>query len=152
DLLYSVTQDTSFLITKSFHLAGVEVSPVSIVGSMTAKGIVGLDAPAPRPVEIELECTNPAASVPSKVTIPAGKKSATFPITTVPVSDATFGRVIATEGSCSTVAGFFVIPISVRSLSFLTPVVGGAKIQGTVTLEYPAAPNDITVHLRSGRP
>jgi hypothetical protein len=70
--------------------------PTSIPGGQAAQGKVVLAEPAPGSgAFVWLSADKPVVSVPSFVTIPAGKKSATFPITTILVAKDTTVSVTA---------------------------------------------------------
>ena len=67
-------------------------SPASIRGGTSSTGMVALAGPAPAGgAVISLLNSNPSvATVPATVTIPAGRTSATFPVTTTPVAATTY--------------------------------------------------------------
>jgi hypothetical protein len=68
-------------------LAGLTLTPASIVGGQRANGSVILSAPAPRGgATVKLDSGNArAARVPDIVTVPAGARGATFQVQTFPV-------------------------------------------------------------------
>jgi len=140
----------AFLLTPIRPLK-LTLSPALVPGCKNVTGTVTLNVPAPTGgVVITLTCTNPAAAVPAGVTVPKGKTSATFPITTQPVIATKTGRVTAAYNNVSQSATLKVRPIGVQSLGLSpNPVVGGNEVVGTVTLECPAAPGDIVVALTS---
>jgi peptidoglycan/xylan/chitin deacetylase (PgdA/CDA1 family) len=72
-------------------LASVSVSPSTVVGGNTSSGTVRLDGPAPSGGEVvTLSSSNASvASVPASVTVLSGNTSATFTVTTRPVSSLT---------------------------------------------------------------
>jgi thermitase len=79
-------------------------NPASVTGGMSASGQVSLDGPAPEGgLDVELFSTNPTAAVPARVTVPGRARSATFPITTQPVTAATrVGISVSHEGETVT--------------------------------------------------
>jgi len=67
-------------------LAQVTANPAIVVGGTSAQGTVTLSGPAPAGgAVVSLASSNPAATVPLTVTVPANASSATFTITTVAV-------------------------------------------------------------------
>jgi len=134
-------------------LSTVAVIPASVVGGSSAQGTVTLSAPAPSGgVIVSLSDNSSSASVPSTVTIAAGKTSAAFTISTTPVTSsrtvtisAAYGGVTKTATLALTVA---VIKPSLSSLSVSpTSVTGGSTSRGTVRLSAPAPSGGIVVSL-----
>ncbi len=71
-------------------LAQVTVNPAIVVGGTSAQGTVTLSGPAPAGgAVVSLSSSNPAATVPATVTVPANGLSAIFTITTTAVSAVT---------------------------------------------------------------
>lgn len=135
-------------------LTSLTITPTTVLGSKPAVGKVTLSAPAPAlGAKVTLTDTLSAASVPAYVTIPAGATSQSFTITTVLVSTLQSGNVSAAYNGITKSAALKVRPIGVASLTLSpNPVVGPNKATGTVTLELPAAPGNITVTLSSSSP
>jgi acetyl esterase/lipase len=118
-------------------------------GSSTGKVTLTAKAPVGGSV-VALTNTNPVAVVPASVTVPSGSTSATFSITAPAVTANQTGTVTASFGGGTRSAGLTVRPIGPASLALSpNPVIGPAPVQGTVVLECPAAPGDITVALSS---
>src|SRR5262249_12902781 len=127
-------------------LATISVRPPIITGGQPATGTVTLANPAgANGVSVGLSSTIPSVSVPATVTLPPGSPSADFAITTLPVTVAAEGRVIATS------ANTLSTPVSVdpsagtpltgtvASLSIAPQsITGGQPATGTVTLASPA--------------
>jgi hypothetical protein len=69
-------------------LSGVSVNPTSVVGGNPSTGTVTLSGPRSSATVVTLSTPAPAsvATMPSSVTVPAGATSATFQITTRPVT------------------------------------------------------------------
>ena len=133
-------------------LLGLSLVPATITGGCaTSTGKVTLNGQAPAGgARVALVNTNPAARVPSSVTVPAGALSATFVITAVAQSVERTGDVKATYRGVSKSAQLKVRPIGVMSLSLNpNPVVGPANVTGTVTLQCAAPSGGITVQLSS---
>jgi hypothetical protein len=125
-----------------------------IPGCGPINGKVTLTAAAPAGgVTVSLESSNAAASVPSTVTVAAGKQAATFPITPTAVLSNSVGAVTATLGPQTLTRALTVRPITVAALALApNPVVGGNAVTGTVTLDCGAAPANISVALSSTKP
>lgn len=123
-------------------------------GCKTSTGKVTLTSPAPAGgAVVTLRDTNPAASMPASVTVPAGATTAKFTITGATVTANQTGTVTASYGGVSKSTPLTVRPIGVASVTLSpNPVVGPNRVTGTVTLECPAAPGNIVVTLTSGNP
>jgi hypothetical protein len=130
-------------------LSGVSVNPSSVVGGNPSTGTVTLSAPQSGSTVIALSTPAPAsvATMPSSVAVPAGATSATFTITTRPVSSQfnmnVFADLAGSPGKSAllliTAGGSAPPTLSALSLS-PTSVNGGASSTGTVTLTA-AAPS-----------
>jgi hypothetical protein len=134
-------------------VSSLTISPASVVGGGAAEGTVVLTAKAPAGgVVVTLSSTNPSASVPASVTVPAGKTSAKFPVTTVAVAT-TQGPfdITATYNGVSRSDTLIVKAPAVLSVVLNpTTVTGGGHSTGTVTLT--GAPSSaITVTLKSSK-
>jgi len=122
-------------------LSGVSVNPSSVVGGNSSIGTVTLSAPQSGATVIALSTPAPTtvAKMPASVTVPAGATSATFTITTSPVtsqfnmninadlagSPGQQTLLLITPGGPTTVNALTINPVS---------LVGGASATGTVTL------------------
>lgn len=136
-------------------LSALTLSPATFPGGCkTSTGKVTLTGPAPAGgAVVTITDTNPAASMPASVTVPAGATTAKFTITGIAVTANQTGTVTASYGSVSRSATLTVRPVGVASVTLSpNPVVGPKGVTGTVTLECPAAPGNITVTLTSGNP
>ena len=143
---------TAALTLNAPALSALTLTPGTFAGGCkTSAGKVTLTAKAPAGgMVVPLTNTNPVAVVPSSVTVPAGATSATFTITAPAVSASQSGTVTASHGGVSRSQTVTVRPIGVASLTLSpNPVVGPGTVDGTVTLDCPAGPGDITVALSS---
>ena len=137
-------------------LASVGVTPATVVGGQSATGTVTLSAAAPvGGAPVSLTSANPAATVPSSVTVPAGASSANFVVTTSPVGSATAGNITASYGGVTKSATLTVsaaLPAVLTSLT-LNPktVIGGSSSVGTVTLNKVTA-TAVVIALTSNKP
>ncbi|HJX26906.1 MAG TPA: hypothetical protein VJ885_03260, partial [Thermoanaerobaculia bacterium] len=133
-------------------LSALTLSPSTFAGGCQGStGKVTLSGKAPAGgLMVQLTNTNPAASVPASVTVPAGATFASFPVTAPVVTTLQTGTVDASFGGITKSVTLKVRPIGLVSLTLnLNPVVGPGSVTGTVTLECPAAPGNVTVALSS---
>jgi hypothetical protein len=123
-------------------------------GCKSSTGWVTLSAPAPAGgALVILADTNPAATVPASVTVPAGQTRASFPVTAPLVNTRQTGEVTALYGGNSQSAALTVRPLAVASLVLgSNPVTGPGRIDGSVLLECAAGPGGVTVQLSSSNP
>lgn len=143
---------TAALTLNAPALSTLTLTPATFAGGCkTSVGKVTLTAKAPAGgIVVPLTNTNPVAVVPSSVTVPAGSTSGTFTITAPAVSASQSGTVTASRGGVSRSQSLTVRPIGVASLTLSpNPVVGPGTVDGTVSLDCPAGPGDITVALSS---
>ena len=140
-------------------VASVSLNPTSIVGGQSATGTVTLaSAAASGGVAIGLASSVPGVSVPASLVVPSGATSATFTVTTSPVTSAASGTITATGANSVSV------PVSVQpsassgggttgTVSGLTlnpsSITGGQSSTGTVTLASAAGSGGVTVGLAS---
>ena len=133
-------------------VSALTLSPATFPGGCkSSTGRITLSGPAPAGgTMVSLATTNPVAVLPATVTVPAGKTSATFPITAPAVASSQVGTVTATAGGQSRSATLKVRPIGVLSLVLApNPVTGPGRVDGSILLECAAAPGPITVQLTS---
>ena len=136
-------------------IASFSVSPSSVTSGQTATGTVTLASAAPaNGVQVNLASSNPAATVPGSVTIPAGQTSGTFPVSTSTVSSPTTATI--TASSANTASATLTVnpaaqPACVGSINFSrSEVIGGNSVSGNVALTGPAAqPGGQPVNLSS---
>lgn len=118
----------------------------------TSTGKVTLSGKAPAGgVQVPLANTNPAATVPSSVTVPAGKTNASFTITgTILTYESRQGTVTASYGGVSLSKNFDVLPIRVNSMTLSSStIIGGRTVTGTWTLDCPANPGGLILTMSS---
>jgi len=135
-------------------LSSLSLSPSSVIGGNGSTGTVTLSAPAPvGGIVVSLTSSRTsAAAVPPSVTVPAGSTSATFAVTTFPVSSSTSATISASYGAVTRSSNISVNRPSLLSLS-LSPatVKGGIGSTGTVKLNGPAPAGGASVSLSSSR-
>jgi hypothetical protein len=137
-------------------LNSLGVNPSSVVGGQSATGTVSLTGPAPvNGALVALSSANPAATVPSSVTVPANASAATFSVTTTTVGSTTIGNITGVYSGVTKSATLTVNPAPPPALAALTlnptTVVGGSTSVGTVTLDK-AAISALVVTLASNKP
>jgi len=136
-------------------LMSFTVDPTSIDGGNTVTGTVELSLPAPEGGAIVRVASdqNKVATVDWKVFVPAGETTATFPITTFPVSKVTTVRLRAAYPGPTRYATLVVNPPFVLSSLSLSrsSIKGGGVLFGTVTMARPASV-DTQVDLSSSMP
>ncbi len=88
--------------TVAIPLIGLAVNPTSVRGGRSSIGTVVLGNPAPNGgAAVALSDNSTSATVPSKVTVPAGATTATFTITTKSVWSTTSATITASYGDVS---------------------------------------------------
>lgn len=119
----------------------LSLDPLAVTGGNPATGTVTLASAAPAGgTVVPLFSSHPQhASVPSSVTVPAGAKSATFPITTstVPFAFDVTIEAVSTQNASRRLA---LKPAGPRLTAFTlsaSNVNGGANVTGTVTFDAP---------------
>ncbi|HEY0376771.1 MAG TPA: hypothetical protein VGC87_07430 [Pyrinomonadaceae bacterium] len=130
-------------------ISSLTINPASIVGGNAVTGTVMLNGPAPAGgAVVTLSDSIPAATTPSNVTVPAGAKTKTFSVTTVPVTINQGGNVTASYGGATKSAALVVQALALSSVT-LSPasVAGGVGVAGTVTLNGPATSAGVVVTL-----
>ena len=135
-------------------LSTFTLSAPSIQGGGSVVGTVALNPgfiPGPGGAIVNLASTNPSvASVPPSVTIPQGATSATFTITTQPVTSSTSTVIVATRSSMKTLPLEVLPSAALTGLSFNpNPAIGTFGSTGTVTLGGPAPSGGKVVTLTS---
>lgn len=132
------TQTTFILAPPTFSLW---VSPSNVEGGAVTTGHVALPAAAPTG-GTTIALTSGAVTVlgvPASVTVPAGQKQATFPVTTNPVAADQTVTVTGTLLAQSRSADVTVRRLAVESLDLATDrATGGSILGGTVRLNAPA--------------
>jgi hypothetical protein len=128
------------------------LSPSPIVGSKPAVGTVTVElAAAPGDIKVDLSSADPTlVDVPAGVTVAAGRTTASFTVKTHPVAVQTTVAVSATANGRTKIGHITLKPIPPKFITIVpNTVTGGGTATGTVTLESPAGPGDISVVLTS---
>jgi hypothetical protein len=137
-------------------LKSLTVAPSPVLGSTSSAGVVTLNTSAPTGGTIvDLTSSTTAATVPSFVTVPAGKTTFTFTVKTAPVGVNTDALLTAKIGSSSKTATIVVDAPTVKSFTLSpTSVVGGSStpVTGTVALTGLPPSAGLNVKLTSSDP
>ena len=132
-------------------VASVSLNPPMVPGGNSTTGTVTLAQPAsPGGAVVQLSSDNSAASVPATVTVPVGKKTATFKVTTTAVAQQATANISAAYLGGTKSAALLISPPPPAPLNLsLSPatVQGGNSSTGTVTLATPAPAGGLTVKL-----
>lgn len=137
----------------------ITLSATSVTGGIPVRGTVSLAGIRPlsqplgvsMPLGVSISSTNPSvATMPSTVTMMAGRSSATFTITTNPVTATTDVTISALVAGQTKTATLRVWPPALATLT-LNPssVTGAPPVTGTVSLTGPALATGVVVSLRS---
>jgi len=151
---YGPALDDVHVVEGGPGLASLKLSKTLIAGCLKTTGKVTLTEPAPAAGTIvTLASSSPKVRVPSSITLKAGLVTKSFPITTDPVASAEGATISASTEGTTLNATLTLRRIGAKKVT-LTPgtVVGGSDAAGSVVLECPAAPDDITVTLWSTKP
>src|SRR5262249_37194518 len=135
-------------------LSGVSVNPSCVVGGSSSTETVTLSAPQSTATTVALSTPAPTtvAKMPASVTVPVGATSASFTITTSPVTSQFNMNVFADlAGSAGQSALLLITPGGPTTASAVainpTSVVGGSAATGTVTLSSAAPTGGAVVTL-----
>ena len=133
-------------------LSGVSLSLADIVSGRLTSGSVTLSQAAPEPgVVVTLSSLD--AVVPASVTVPAGKKTVSFPVTTAATTDAAKATISAAYGGITRTADLKLKPASLTGLVLSPANAGSGETQtGTVMLSGPAPPGGVIIPLSSNNP
>jgi len=139
------------LTVKAPALATLTLAPSALTGGASATGTVTLTGASPAGgAQVALSGTSPA-TVPTKITVAAGQKSATFTITTTRVETDTTVYIGAACNGVSTSAPLTIQAMKLSALSFRPGrVQGGANTTLIVTLTDIAPKGGAMVILLSG--
>ena len=134
------------------HISHIGVSPESVVGGQSATGGVEISDKAPSGgFVINLVSDQASVTVPTSVTVAAGKKTATFPIVTSTVATTGSATITGTDPNSKTAkTKLKVYPAYLKSFT-LSPesVAGGSTSTGTLTLNGNAATGGLVINLLS---
>lgn len=134
-------------------LSGLVLNPSTTSAGQSVTGTVLLGDRAPaKGATIALSSSNPSAAPPSSVTVPPGQISATFTVTTTPVTAQTQLFISASYAGAVTSGSLTLLP-AIQSAGFGPAAVpaGQATVYG-LTLSTPAPPGGAVVILNNSNP
>jgi hypothetical protein len=134
------------------QLASLALTPTALKGGTPGSGTVTITGPAPATGTLVTLAGDKEslASLPPSVTVPAGATTASFPLSTRPVTTPSVFTLTAALGSQVRYGTLVLTGALVSSLA-LEPgrVTGGAPAQGTVKLAQPAPADGVVITLTS---
>jgi sugar lactone lactonase YvrE len=132
-------------------VVSVTLNPTSVVGGLNSTATVTLNGVAPvGGTTVQIYSTNVNASVPVSVTVPAGTKTVTFPVTTVVVSANTTASIAAKYLGTTKFATLTIASPTVNTLSLLpSSLTGGVTSKMTIKLTGKAGVGGVLVTLTS---
>jgi len=137
---YGSVLQTGTLTVEGPGLATITLNPTTVTGTSPTSGIVALAEPAPPGgLTIQLSSDQPTVIVPATVTIPTGKKVATFNVKTTGVPAQTVANIKATLNSTTPTA-----PLTINAPTLVSVVLKPSIVTGvdtataTVTISSPA--------------
>ncbi len=148
---YNATRTVSFTVTAAV-LSTIALSPTPVIGGNTTTGTVTLNGRAQAGgAVVTLSSSNTAvAQAPATVTVAANATSATFTVTTSPVTSNTSVTISGTYGANTRNVSFTVQAAVVKFVTLSpTSVLGGNSSTGTVTLSRAAPVGGAVVTLSS---
>ncbi len=130
---------------------GLAINPASVLGGTTSTGTVTIAGPAPATgFVVSLACSGKSVSIPSTVTVADGATTASFTISTLPVSMDDSSVIAASSGATVKSSTLTITAPRVSSLVFSpATVTGGSTSTGTVTLSVPAPVGGYVVPISS---
>lgn len=120
--------------------------PPAMVTVMSG-GVVSISGPAPSGLSIALASSDPAATVPSSVVIPANGTTAHFPITTTTVATPRIAQISAQLGTVMKSAPLEILLTVIGASVSPTSVDAGQSLTGSVALSGPAPSGGAVVTL-----
>ena len=137
-------------------LASLSVSPSQVDGGTAAEGTATLSGSAPAGgTLVSLSSSSAAAAVPASITVPAGATSATFAVTTSPVSALTTVTILGSSGGANRDTTLRLLAAESNTVPLATlesrhdDLVGGRNSSGTITLAEAAPSGGVIVRLTS---
>jgi hypothetical protein len=131
-------------------LQSIQLNLNSVTGGTLVSGVVRIVAPAPAGgYLVNLSSSYPsAAKVPVSVTIPQNGTSATFTVTTFPVTQTYFATITGSHGASTVSTQLQVLPPEVKTFTLSTySTKGGNNVNGTVTLTGKAPTGGMLVNV-----
>lgn len=145
----AVTKTQTIEVTREVGPALLTVNPRVIAGSARAIGTVRLTHPAPiGGVVVSMTDNGPELAVNPNVIVASGHITQNFTITTYAVNASVVRTVTASRAGRTATFDVTIVPLTIASFTIApSGVVGGNSATGTVTLNAPAPPSGVTVSL-----
>lgn len=145
------TTATTSITVEPPVLLSLVVNPTSVGGGASSTGTVTISGSAPSGgLPILLSSNTGSATVPAKVSIPAGKSSITFTIKTSAVSTATTAKVTGSLNGNSDSATLMIGPTTLVSITLNpTNLEGGKSSNATVSINAPAPAGGLKISISS---
>jgi len=101
-MVFAINNATLFAIGGQLKLGALDLDQSNVVGGTQVTGTVTLNGVAQSNFTVNLSSSDTSATVPTFVTVPAGSKTATFPIFTSAVGSDTVVTITAQDGNLVT--------------------------------------------------
>lgn len=135
--------------TTGVTLSALSVSPTSVVGGAPTTGTVTLSGAAPSGgALVALSDNSTAVTVPTGVTVPAGATSASFTVTTSPVTASTSATLSAALSGVTRGAALTVNPAPVPAAPTLLSPAAGATPAQPVTFDWTDVANAVSYEIQ----
>lgn len=135
-------EQTTALTVQPPSLTQLTLNQTSVTGGATPapQGTVQLNGPAPANFVVTLQSTNQAvATVPASITVPTNSTSATFSVSTLPVTSSSQANIVASRAGLNRSAPLTVQPPAPSAFTLSpSPINAGQTSTGTITLSGPA--------------
>jgi hypothetical protein len=139
------------LTVSGVNVTSITLAPNSVLGGASTTGTVNLNTNAPTGgLTVQLYTSTGIAGLPSSVTVLAGQKTATFTVTTVPVSANVQTQIVGKYLGVAKTATLTVQAAAVSTVTLNpTSVKGGTNSTMTIKLTGLAGPSGLVVTLTS---
>ena len=139
------------LTVSGVNVTSITLAPNSVLGGTSTIGTVNLNTSAPTGgLTVQLYTSTGIAGVPTSVTVLAGQKTATFTVTTVPVSVSAQTQIVGKYLGVAKTATLTVQAAAVSTVTLNpTSVKGGTNSTLTIKLTGLAGPSGLVVTLAS---
>lgn len=143
----------SFTVTiRRLSITELTLQSASATGGGSVSGSLAISSAIGLPTAVALSSNRSEASVPPSVTVQPSGQTASFTVTTAPVSSTTTATITGTLNGTTRTATLDILPPQMESV-LISPssVVAGNSASGTATISSPAPTGGATVALTSNR-
>lgn len=150
---YNGASQTAVLQVDAPLLSSLAVAPTAVVGGGSVTGTVTLGTTAGTDgFSVALASSNTSVVAPGSVTVASGQMTATFTVTTLPVSANGIATITATANGISKTASFTINAPTLSGLSVSpSSVVGGTSATTTATISSAAPSGGLTISTSSDK-